>query len=69
MHPDELITELESLQNKIDKIKCANKIADKDFIIHVLNNLTEKYDVVLDGMERRLLLEEGGSNKLTIEDV
>ena len=50
MHPDELMTELGSLWDKIHKIKCVNRIPDKDFIIHVLNNLTEKYDVVLDGM-------------------
>ena len=38
-------------------------------MIHVLNNLTEEYDVVLDGMESRLMLKENDPNKLTIEDV
>ena len=44
-------------------------MSDEDFMIHVLNNLTEDYDVVLDGMESRLMLNENNPNKLTIEDV
>jgi len=44
-------------------------MSDEDFMIHVLNNLTEDYDVVLDGMESRLMLNENDPNKLTIEDV
>ena len=31
---------------------------DKDFMIHVLNNLTEDYNVVLDRMESRLVLKD-----------
>eukprot|EP01083_Nonionella_stella_P214315 772272_1 len=44
-------------------------MSDMDFMIHVLNNLPELYDVVLDGMENRLMLADGDANKLTIEDV
>ena len=55
-HPDEWMTELESLRNEIDKISVSTKMSDEDFMIHVLNNLTEDYDVVLDGMESRLML-------------
>ena len=47
---DEWMTELESLQNEIDKISISTKISDEDFMIRVLNNLTEEYDVVLGGM-------------------
>ena len=68
-HPDEWMTELESLRNEIDKISVSTKMSDEDFMIHVLNNLTEDYDVVLDGMESRLMLNENDPNKLTIEDV
>ena len=68
-HPDEWMTELESLRNEIDKISISTKMSDEDFMIHVLNNLTEDYDVVLDGMESRLMLKENDPNKLTIEDV
>ena len=68
-HPDEWITELESLRNDIDSISLSTKMTDQDFMIHVLNNLPEQYDVVLDGMESRLMLGDGDPNKLTIEDV
>ena len=69
IHPDEWMTELESLRNEIDKISISTKMSDEDFMIHVLNNLTEDYDVVLDGLESRLMLNENDPNKLTIEDV
>ena len=69
MHPDEWITELESLRNDMDKISLSAKMTDQDFMIHVLNNLPVEYDVVLDGMESRLMLPDGDANKLTIEDV
>ena len=68
-HPDEWITELESLRNEIDSISLSTKMTDQDFMIHVLNNLPEQYDVVLDGMESRLMLKDEDPNKLTIEDV
>ena len=42
---------------------------DEYFMIHVLNNLTEEYDVILDGMENRSMLKENDQNELTIEDV
>ena len=68
-HPDEWITELESLRNDMDSIDISTKMSDMDFMIHVLNNLPELYDVVLDGMESRLMLKDGDANKLMIEDI
>ena len=56
-------------QNDIDKISVSTKMSDEDFMIHVLSNLTKEYDVVLDVMERRLMLKVDRPNKLTIEDV
>ena len=44
-------------------------MSDKDFMIHVLSNLTKEYDVVLEVMERRLMLKVTSPNKLTLEDV
>ena len=38
-HPDEWITDLESLRNDMDKISLTAKMTDQDFMIHVLNNL------------------------------
>ena len=69
MHPDEWITDLESLRTDMDKISLTENMTDQDFMIHVLNNLPVEYDVILDGMESRLMLPNGDSNKLTIEDI
>ena len=68
-HPDEWITELESLRNDMDKISLTAKMTDQDFMIHVLNNLTEEYDVILDGMESKLMLGESDPSRLTIEEI
>ena len=40
-------------------------MSDKDFIIHVLNNFPNKYDVILDGLENCLALSD--DDALTIE--
>ena len=40
-------------------------VSDEDFMIHVLNNLPEEYDVILDGLENRLTAT--GENALTID--
>ena len=42
-NPGEWMTELESLRNEIDKTSISTKMSDEDFMIHVLNNLTEEY--------------------------
>lgn len=68
-HPDEWISDLESLRNEMDNISITARMTDVDFMIHILNNLPEDYDVVLDGLESRLMLKDGDPNKLTIEDV
>ena len=41
--------------------------SDKDFMIHVLNNLLEEYDVILDGFENCLMATE--ENALTIDSI
>lgn len=68
-HPDEWITELESLRTEMESIHISTAMADIDFMIHILNNLPEEYDVVLDGMESRLMLDDSNPSKLTIEDI
>ena len=57
------MTELESLRNEIEKISISTNMSDEDFMIHVLNNLTEEYGVVLDKMESRLMLIENDLKK------
>ncbi len=68
-HPDEWITELKSLRNEMDNIHILAAMAEIDFMIHILNNLPEQYDVVLDGMESRLILDDLDQNKLTVEEI
>ena len=69
VYPDEWVTELESLRNDMDSISLSSKMSDQDFMIHILNNLPESYDVILDGMESRLMLPDSDPNKLTIENI
>ena len=40
-------------------------LSDEDFMIHVLNNLPEEYNVILDGLKNRLMAT--GENALTID--
>ena len=40
-------------------------VSDKDFMICILNNLPEEYDVILNGLENRLTAT--GENALTID--
>ena len=42
-------------------------VSDEDFMIHVLNNLPEEYDVVLDGLENHLMAT--GDDALTIKAI
>ena len=42
-------------------------LSDKDFMIHVLNNLPEDYNVILDGLENCLM--ETEDNALTIQKI
>ena len=51
---DELISHLEGLQIQMDKIRLKGSITDKDFMIHILNNLHQDYDVILHGLENHL---------------
>ena len=42
-------------------------VSDEDFMIHILNNLPEEYDVILDGLENCLMAT--GENALTIDSI
>lgn len=68
--PEEWISELESMRTDMQQIGIAGKtdMSDQDFIIHILNNLPEKYDVVLDNLENKLMTDDK-NNLLTIEEV
>ncbi len=49
--PDIWITNLEALRQRMDEIGLVGRVNAMEFMIHVLNNLPEEYDVVLDSLE------------------
>ena len=51
--PDEWILNSEQLKIQMKKIRQKGCIPDKDFMIHVLNNLLEEYDVILDWLKKK----------------
>ena len=63
-YPDDWIMDLESLRNDIDKICLSTRVTDQNFTIHIPNNFIEEYDVVLDGMNSRLMLGDSDLNEL-----
>jgi hypothetical protein len=66
--PDDWITELESLQTEMDKVKISGKtdMSDVDLIIHIIASVPEKYEVVVSELEDRLT---SGADKIDIEIV
>ena len=69
--PDDWITKLESIRSEMDSL-CINskkkKMEDEDFIIHILSNLPEEYEVAVNDLEN-LLSVSNPDEPLTIEDV
>ena len=65
--PEDWISELEGIRTEIEAIDSASAISEKDFMVKILNNLPEEYDVILDGLENRL--EASGNQKLTLEGI
>ena len=53
--PDEWVSHLEGLQIRMTEFGQKGNVSDEDFMIHILNNLPKKYDVILDGLENRLM--------------
>ena len=39
----------------MSKFRLKGSISDEDFMIHILNNLPEEYDAILDGLEYHLM--------------
>ena len=61
--PDMWINELEILRSRIRA--CGHTIDDEALIIHILNNLPEKYDNLVENLESKV----GGDQPLTLEDL
>ena len=64
--PDKWITELESFRAQIDDNKFSTTITGGDFWVHVLSNLPQEYDTVLDGLQSRL--SKSGPEEVIVED-
>ena len=63
--PEEWISYLEGIRAEIEAIDSTAAISEKDFMVHVINNLPEAYDVIYDGLESKL--SQTGDEALTIE--
>ena len=50
--PEVWISKLEVIRKRLKKM--SNEISDEDMMIHILNNLPEEYDTVVEAMERKL---------------
>ena len=61
--PDEWINDLEILRSRIKD--CGHKIDDDDLVIHILNNLPEKYDNLVENLEAKMSV----SSPLTLEEL
>jgi hypothetical protein len=62
--PDIWITELEDYQMRLEELR--SSISDNQFILQILNNMTEDYDLQLAMMEKRVT---DKSNPLTIDKI
>ena len=65
--PDEWISHLEGLRICMNEFCQKGNVSDEDFMIHILNNLSEEYDVVLNGLENRQTAT--GDDALTIDSI
>jgi hypothetical protein len=62
--PDIWITELEDYRMRLEEL--GSIISDNQFILHILNNMTDDYDLQLAMMEKRVT---DKSNPLTIDKI
>jgi len=67
--PEDWVSELEGLRTEIECIDSTSAMSEKDFMVKILNNLPSEYDVILDGLENRLTLDDADNDKLTVEDI
>jgi hypothetical protein len=62
--PDIWITELENYRMRLEEM--GSKISENQFILHILNNMTDDYDLQLAMMKKRVT---DKSNPLTIDKI
>ena len=54
--PDDWIERLESLRSRIDQIMGGQGMSDKDLILHIISNLPEEYETIVDMAMKQLTL-------------
>ena len=54
MSPDDWIAELEGIRMEMEDCDYEATMTDKDFMVHILNNLPLGYVAILDGLEKDL---------------
>jgi len=62
--PEDWICKLEGYRLEMEEIDSTSTMSDRDFMVHILNNLPLQYDVILDGLEAQL-----ENKKLTLENL
>jgi len=62
--PEAWITHLEGLRIKLSNIRCT--MTDEDLMVHILNSLTNDYEVHRSKLEEKL---GSTTNPLTVDDV
>ena len=69
--PDKFITELEALRVQMNKTTVAGKSekSETDLILHVLANVPEQYEMVVQSLQRGIGLPSSDTNATTIETV
>jgi gag-polypeptide of LTR copia-type len=63
--PDEWITELELLRQRLKSLKV--NVDDEDLVIHILNNLPKEYDSLVESIEEDL--NKGADDEVTVKRV
>jgi gag-polypeptide of LTR copia-type len=63
--PDEWITELEILRQRLKSLKV--NVDDEDLVIHILNNLPKEYDSLVESIEENL--NKGADEEVTVKRV
>ena len=65
MDPGDCISLLRGYQTDIETIDVTLTISEKDFMLHILNNLSKQYDSILESLENQL--DETGNIALMLE--
>jgi hypothetical protein len=52
--PDKWVEKLETIRNTIEQIMGKEHIDDDDMMLHIINNIPNNYDIIVDRVTREL---------------